>query len=224
MRVARDLHDTLLQTIEGSKIVVELALRAIDDPAAMRRTLEQVSAWLDRAAAESRTVLHSLRTSPSEGDDLVAALQRVTELVAVPRAMAVRWSVAGTPRELHPIVRDEVYRIGSEAIANAARHSGARGLRIEVEYTQDLIVRVIDDGRGIDADIAQHGRPGHLGLQGMRERAAAIAATLDIACAANAGTTVALAVPGGLAFLRPRVLRAARTRARSSKGPRSGRT
>lgn len=101
---------------------------------------------------------------------------------------------------MHPIVRDEVYRIGYEAIRNACTHSGASRLEVDLKYDHDLVVRVKDDGKGIDAVIASEGKDGHYGLQGMRERALRIGAKLTLATSATAGTQITLVVPGDIAF------------------------
>ena len=80
-------------------------------------------------------------------------------------------SVEGAAQEMHPIVRDEVYRIGSEAIRNAYLHSEANQLEVNLSYARNLTVRIRDNGKGIDPDVVSNGRPGHFGLRGMQERA-----------------------------------------------------
>jgi signal transduction histidine kinase len=101
---------------------------------------------------------------------------------------------------MHPIVRDEVYRIGYEAIRNACMHSEASLLEVDLRYEQDLVVRVKDNGKGIDAAIVAEGKDGHFGLQGMRERAARIGAKLILSSSATSGTEITLVVPGDIAF------------------------
>jgi signal transduction histidine kinase len=101
---------------------------------------------------------------------------------------------------MHPIVRDEVYRIGYEAIRNACMHSEASRLEVDLRYDHDLVVRVKDNGKGIDADITAEGKDGHFGLQGMRERAARIGAKLTLSSSATTGTEITLVVPGDIAF------------------------
>jgi signal transduction histidine kinase len=101
---------------------------------------------------------------------------------------------------MHPIVRDEIYRIGYEAIRNACQHSNASQFDVELKYAQDLSVRVKDNGNGIDPVVASEGKEGHFGLNGMRERAARIGAKLTIVSSANTGTEITLVVPGGLVF------------------------
>jgi signal transduction histidine kinase len=116
--------------------------------------------------------------------------------------MASALSVVGETREMHPIVRDEVYRIGYEAIRNACAHSGASQLVVELRYDQDLVLRVKDDGKGIAPAVAENGKPGHFGLQGMRERAARIGGRLSLVSSANSGTEVTVVVPGSVVYRR----------------------
>src|ERR1700723_4083322 len=114
--------------------------------------------------------------------------------------MVVAFSVVGDVREMHPIVRDEIYRIGYEAIRNACMHSGASQLDVELRYAQDLVLRVSDNGAGVDPVIADRGKDGHFGLQGMRERAARIEGKLTLRSSTGAGTEIKLVVPGDIVF------------------------
>jgi signal transduction histidine kinase len=199
-QMAGDLHDTFLQTIQGSKLVVDLALKPSTDPIGMRGALEQLSVWLERATQEGRAALNSLRTATAQTNDLAEALRRVTKDDLIPSSMAVTFSVVGDAREMHPIVRDEIYRMGYEAIRNACIHSGASQLDVELRYTRDLALRVSDNGIGIDPVIADRGKDGHFGLQGMRERAARIGGNLMLGSSSNSGTEIKLVVPGDVVF------------------------
>src|SRR6202044_2954426 len=134
------------------------------------------SVWLERATQEGRAALNSLRTATAQTNDLTEALRRVTKDRLIPSSMAVTFSVVGDAREMHPIVRDKIYRIGYEAIRNACMHSGASRLEVELRYADGLALRVSDNGVGLDPAIADRGKAGHFGLQGMRERAARIGA------------------------------------------------
>jgi signal transduction histidine kinase len=109
-------------------------------------------------------------------------------------------SVVGRTREMHPIVRDEIYRIGYEAIRNAASHSHGRTLEVELTYAHDLNLRVKDDGIGIEATEVEQGKAEHFGLQGMRERAQRIGAQLSVGRLPAGGTEVRLHVPGPTIF------------------------
>jgi signal transduction histidine kinase len=112
-------------------------------------------------------------------------------------------TVQGTSREMHPIVRDEVYRIAYEAIRNACTHSGGKHVNVELGYRQDLSVRVRDDGHGIDAT-ATAGKESHFGIVGMYERAAGIGARLTLTSSPDSGTEVELVVPGHIVFEHPK--------------------
>jgi signal transduction histidine kinase/ligand-binding sensor domain-containing protein len=202
-RMARELHDTFLQTIQGSKFVVDDSLEEPLNPEKMHRALGQVSAWLEQAIAEGRAALNSLRSSTTLKNDLGPALRRAAEGGVVPDGMTVSVSVIGDARELHPIVRDELYRIGHEAIQNAKAHSHGSLLGIDLAYGHDLVLHVRDNGVGIDPGYAISGKEGHHGLQGMRERAARIQGRLTIVSSADSGTDVSVIVPGTVSFLHP---------------------
>lgn len=117
-------------------------------------------------------------------------------------AMKTSLSVRGETREMHPVVRDEVYRIAYEAIRNACVHSKASELEVELKYAQDVSIRVSDNGVGIPALIGS-GKDGHYGLQGMHERAERIGGKLKVISSANSGTEIAVVIPGRVIFLRP---------------------
>jgi signal transduction histidine kinase len=199
MRLALRLRGTFLQTIQGSKLVADDALDPSTDPVRMRRAMEQLSVWLRRATEEGRAALNSLRTSTTEKNDL-AAFQRAMEECRIHTSMEASLSVVGEVREMHPIVRDEVYRIGYEAIRNACVHSQASQLRVELTYDHDLALRVSDNGVGVDPAVADRGREGHFGLQGMRERAARIVGKLTLVSSAASGTEIKLVVPGSIIY------------------------
>jgi signal transduction histidine kinase/ligand-binding sensor domain-containing protein len=199
-RMARELHDTFLQTIQGSKLVADDALDPATDIIRMRHAMEQLSGWLEQAMREGRAALNSLRASTTQKNDLAEAFRRATENGLMPGSMQTTFSVVGDAREMHPIVRDEVYRIGYEAICNAYRHSQASRLDVELRYTQDLTLRVRDNGVGIDPSTAALGKDGHFGLQGMRERAARIGGKLTLLSSANSGTEMTIVIPGSIVF------------------------
>jgi signal transduction histidine kinase len=199
-RLAREFHDTLLQTIQGSKMVADDALDESADPARMHHALEKLSTWLGQATQEGRAALNSLRASTTQRNDLAEAFRRATESDRIPASMSVSFSVIGHPGEMHPIVRDEVCRIGYEAIRNASLHSRATRLDVELGYAQDLTLRVKDNGVGIDPLVLDKGRDGHFGLQGMRERSARIGGKLTLLSSAASGTEIKLFVPGNIIF------------------------
>ena len=105
------------------------------------------------------------------------------------------------PRELHPILRDDIYRIAREALRNAFRHAQADKIEAEITYGARLLrLRIRDDGKGIDPKLLDTGRDGHWGLPGMRERAEEIGAQLDMWSELGAGTEVELSIPGSIAY------------------------
>jgi signal transduction histidine kinase len=136
-------------------------------------------------------------------DALETAFSRIQQEFIDSRA-SFRVVVEGPPAVLGPVVRDEVYRIGREAVINAFRHAAATRIEIELEYTlRELRMFVRDDGKGVDEQVLVRGSEGHWGLTGMRERAERIGATLKIRSRAGAGTEVELRVPARVAFDRP---------------------
>jgi signal transduction histidine kinase len=150
---------------------------------------------------EGRKAVRGMRLSCGDSDDLERAFSGIPQELVVPGAVSFRVLVEGQVRPLHPLIRDEVYRIGREALVNALRHSQAASIEVELEYTdRELRVLVRDDGCGIDPQILQSGRDGHWGLSGMRERAGRIGARLKVWSDAAAGTEVELSVPSRIAF------------------------
>jgi signal transduction histidine kinase/ligand-binding sensor domain-containing protein len=202
-RLARELHDTLLQTIQGSKMVADDALDQSTDMVHMRRAMERLSKWLGQATLEGRAALKSLRISTRERNNLAESLRHAAEDVADQSPMELSFSVTGEAREMHPIVRDEIYHIGCEAIRNAYTHSRGTRLEVELGYARGLLMRIRDNGVGMEESLADKGREGHFGLQGMRERAGRIGATLTIVSYAVTGTEITLSVPGNIVFTKP---------------------
>ena len=197
-RVARELHDTLLQTVQGSKLVADHALKNPANHDRMVRAMEQLSTWLDQATQEGRAALQSLRSSTTEKNDLAEAFRRAIDECG--RDSSASFSVKGDSREIHPVVRDEIYRIGYEAIRNSCLHAGADRLEVKLEYAHDLTLRIIDNGSGIDSEVIEKGREGHFGLHGMRERAERIGSEFTLVSSADSGTAITLVVPGRVAF------------------------
>ena len=202
IQVARDLHDTLLQTIQGSKMVADNVLAGDPDHARMRSALERLSGWLGRAVQEGRVALNSLRSSATEQNDLAEALRRAGEECRMQRAMEFDLLVEGKSWRMHPIVRDEIYRIAYEAIRNACTHSGCDHVAVKLTYGTNLTLSIRDNGKGIEPDVAVRGKDGHFGVIGMYERAAKLRAKLTITSPKGSGTEVELVVPGKFALMR----------------------
>src|SRR5262249_47682996 len=147
-------------------------------PAEARQKLESAIDQATQAITEGRDAVQNLRSSTVLANDLEVAISTLgDELVAAQahdantHSPAVDVAVRGAPRDLYPIVRDDVYRITGEALRNAFRHAQARHVEVEIRYDDaQLQVRVRDDGKGIDPARLSDDRPGHFGLPGMRER------------------------------------------------------
>ncbi len=209
-RIARELHDTLLQTVQGSKLMADAALDRPDDVVHLVGAMKRLSSWLGQATQEGRAALNSLRSSTLDTNDLAAGLRRATEECVLDNSIDVKFSVTGGPRDLHPIARDEIYRIGYEAIRNACEHSGASELEVSLNYAQDLTLRVSDNGTGMETTIVTSGKEGHFGLRGMRERAERIGSKFTLNSAPNSGTEMTLIVPGSVIYRKPGTARIAR--------------
>ncbi|HET6975317.1 MAG TPA: two-component regulator propeller domain-containing protein [Pyrinomonadaceae bacterium] len=199
-RVARELHDTFLQTVQGSKMVADHALKNSADHTRMVRAMEQLSTWLAQATEEGRAALQSLRASTTQKNDLAEAFRRAIDECSIGHRAETSFSVVGESREMHPVVRDEIYRIGYEAIRNACAHSDANRFDVKLEYGHDLTLAVSDNGVGIETEVLENGKDGHFGLSGMRERAERIDSKFSLDTSPDSGTVITLIVPGRVAF------------------------
>lgn len=201
-RIARDLHDTLLQSVQGLILKFHAVSKQIphSDPAhdALEKTLDHA----DQVLAEGRDRVRNLRGTTIPIGGLPAAFKQVVEETPQGSEVTFKTVVEGSVRELHPMVREESFCIGREALINALTHS--QGLQVEVEITYDsrqFRLRVRDDGCGFDPEImAEGGRPDHWGLQGMRERAQRIGGQLEVWSRPKTGTEVELIVPAATAY------------------------
>jgi signal transduction histidine kinase/ligand-binding sensor domain-containing protein len=205
MRIARDLHDTLLQSFHG----LLLRFQTISNTLPPGDTKQQLDSAIDRTAlavTEGRDAVQGLRkfTVTTDLPQAVNALGQELALSGGGDARAIfQVEVEGTPRAKHPVTRDEVYRITGEAIRNAFEHACPRKVEVEIWYGATRFrVRVRDDGRGIDPSLlSAQGRPGHFGLHGMRERAEAIGGRLEIWSEVGCGTEVELSIPAEKAYV-----------------------
>lgn len=201
-RIAEELHDTVVQAISGSTMLVENAAEKIPDslPVVKGALLRAVDK-LDAALTESRAALKGLRGS---GFDNNLAKQLSDVATDTPAAGTIfRLATTGESRAVRPGIQYEVLRIASEAITNALKHSGAESVQVELEYVNALRIIVRDDGKGIPEQVLYSGKEGHFGLEGMRGRADRIGASLEISSRAGKGTEVSLMVPSRLAFEAP---------------------
>jgi signal transduction histidine kinase len=168
-------------------------------PAEALAAFARLSDGLGRAADEGRAAVESLRASTSETNALARAFDTAADEAALGQPIHPHLTIIGAVREMHPIVRDEVHRIGCEAIRNACIHSGGRNLFSTLNYGRDLTLEVRDDGRGIDPEVQRAGKSGHFGLVGMQERAQHIGGTFRMK-SSTSGTIVTLFVPGRAIF------------------------
>jgi ligand-binding sensor domain-containing protein/signal transduction histidine kinase len=204
-RIAQELHDTLLQGFLSASMQVHVAADHVPDDSSAKPLLNRSLELMRQVIDEGRNVVRGLRTSRTASLDLEQAFARIQQELAsghhASETAEFRVIVDGQRRSLHPILRDEVYRIGREALLNAFRHARAKKIEIELKYSpNNLQVLVRDDGAGIDPQVLRTGLDGHYGLTGMRERAARIGARFHVYSSAVAGTEIELTVPSHVAF------------------------
>jgi signal transduction histidine kinase len=199
-RIARELHDTLLQSIQGLMLLFWSATGRIAPD--VRAPLEAALARANRVVAEGRDRVVGLRTTAVPDADLAQALRRFAEPLARDAGVAFHLYVDGRARRLRDAAADEAFAIAREALWNAFAHAKARALTVTLQYTVSaLTVTIADDGIGLPDDVdPEHGREHHWGFVGMRERAHVLGATLTVASAPGAGTSWTLRVPAALAF------------------------
>ena len=199
-RVARDLHDTLLQSFQGLMLRLQLVEDLLPDGKA-KDQLEQSLQRADQAIAEGRRAVYDLRSSTATPTDLTQAVRSLGDEFATENSAAFHLVVEGAERELNPIVRDEVYFITREALRNAFCHARANRIEAEIAYGgRAFQLRIRDDGEGIPAQVLEAGRAGHFGLSGMRERAKQVGGKLDFWSGAGAGTEIEFSIPGSIAY------------------------
>ena len=209
-RIARELHDTLLQGFGGLMLRFQAAAAGIAPGHASRRKLEDAMGLADTVLREGRARLVDLRETEPPLDVPQSFAVTAERLSLAPRTR-MRVTVEGESRALHPAVADEVAKIGEEAIVNVQRHAAAQHLDASVVYGErELRVCFWDDGVGIDAGVLrQGGRSEHYGLRGMRERAERMRGRLTVRSAPHFGTTIELSVPASVAYASASVRRLA---------------
>jgi signal transduction histidine kinase len=201
-RIARDLHDTFFQSIQGLLLRFHTGTRQLrtDEPA--RYILEEALDRSDQVMLEGRELVLDLRTGDSEEGSLANSFAASGKRMQDIYSADFKVITSGSPRALHPIVYDEVTALGKEALYNAFRHANAQSIEAEVSFeTGRVCVRVRDDGSGIDPCILKNGQlAGHWGLPGMRERAKKLGAELHIWSGVRSGTEIELRVPAAVAY------------------------
>ncbi|WP_249929036.1 sensor histidine kinase [Ectopseudomonas oleovorans] len=203
-RIARELHDTLLQGVQGLVLHVQAAADSLpaDQPARMK--LENALDRADQVIAEGRERVRNLRHAQEASSDLPQTLRELDQLHEHADT-DYQVEIAGMPCALHPVVHDELSQLAREAVSNAFRHANASHVRVRLDYNpRQFSLSVSDDGRGLLAEYLQGAEPvDHWGLKGMYERAAKIGGTLNIHSAPGHGCQVQLALAGPLAYRQP---------------------
>ncbi|MGH8525982.1 MAG: ATP-binding protein, partial [Gammaproteobacteria bacterium] len=205
-RIARELHDTLLQSFQGLLLRFQAAANLL--PAQPIEAQKRLDSAIDQAAAaitEGRDAVQGLRSSAFEKNDLANGITAIAEELtsdhSAPDFPVIDVQVEGATRNLKPIVRDEAYRIAGEALRNAFHHARARRITVEIRYdVRQFSVRIRDDGKGIDEAIIRRGHAGHFGLHGMRERAESVGGRLEVWSKVDSGTEIQLSIPSGFAY------------------------
>ena len=216
-RIARDLHDTLLQSFHGlllrfKTVSILLPDRAMEAKAHLDSAIDQAA----QAITEGRDAVQDLRSSVTATNDLATAIGALGQNLAAyengDHSPAFRIGVEGQTRELDPILRDEIYRIAAEALRNAFRHAQARQVEVEIHYHErELRMQVRDDGKGIEPKILQGKElAGHFGLHGTRERAESVGGRLQVWSEIDSGTEVELIIPASIAYATSPVARRSR--------------
>jgi signal transduction histidine kinase len=212
-RIARELHDTLLQSFQGVLMKFHAVTYMLPDRPEARKMLEDVAEQARGAIVEGRDALQGLRSSTVVSHDLAQAIGTLGEGLAADQtgenASDFRVQVEGTPRNVAPLVWGEAYRVAGEALRNAFRHAHASLIEVDIRYDpRRLRVLVRDDGKGIDQKVVDAGgRAGHHGLPGMRERANMVGGKLAVLSKLDSGTEVEMTVPASLAYAKSPVTR-----------------
>jgi len=207
-RIARELHDTLLQSFHGLMFRFQAARNKL--PLRLEEAIEALDGALDtaeQAIAEGRDAIQDIRSGPAVQNDLAQLLTATGQELARSQEVnrdpvTFRVTEEGERQDLSPILQDELYRIAREVLRNAFRHARASRIEAEIRYDDRLLrLRIRDDGMGIDPKIlGEGGRPGHWGLLGIHERAKRIGARVNLWSEAGAGTEVELTVPASAAY------------------------
>jgi signal transduction histidine kinase len=196
IQTSRDLDDFLAQSEKVSTLGVVNTTSTYNNQAEMSRVLDKLSELLGRAIEEGISGMDTFHASMEPQDGFTEALDRATEQRVAPTSMDVTFSLVGETRDIYPLVRDEIYRIGCEAIRNAYAHSNAKHLTLDLTYGQDFWLRVFDNGCGIDFAALEQRESGPPGLSRMQKQAESIGGRLTIKSSASAGTEIHLRVPG----------------------------
>lgn len=200
-RIARELHDTLLQSVQGLILRFQSVANKMSAKEPTRMHLESALARADEIVAEGRDQVRDLRVAEPP-DELLHLLKKRAAAADFDPSVPIRIVVEGKPRLVHPLISAEIGRIASEALFNVARHAKASAVEITLHFAaRRLGLQIRDDGVGLPAEVLEKGhKPGHFGLVGMRERAERIGGTFSIDSPLGNGCTVTMTLPARLAF------------------------
>jgi signal transduction histidine kinase len=209
-RIARDLHDTLLQSFHAVLLRLQTVSQLLRErPVEAQGELDSMINEVAEAITEGRDAVQGLRESTVQENDLARAISTLGDELANNSSSdqtQFRVTAEGEARDLHPILRDEIYKIAGEALRNAFRHAHGHKVEVEIRYGDEQFrLRVRDDGRGIDpAVLSCQGSEGHYGLLGMRERAKLIGGKLVVWSQVDAGAEIQFTLPAAIAYERSR--------------------
>ena len=204
-RIARELHDTLLQSVQGLILRFQAIANRISVSDPNRAGIESALDRADQVMAAGRERVRDLRTSEASLGDLDEAFARIANDLSFDHAVQFEISTRGAQRELACEAREEIYGIGREALLNAFRHADASRIDMALDYDAEAFrLSVRDDGKGFDPRMAMtFERSSHFGLRGMRERARRVNGRLDIETGDGRGASIRLVVPAGSAYASP---------------------
>ena len=201
-RIAHDLHDTLLQGVYSASIQLDLVVDNLADNSSEKLILQRVLQLMGQVMEEGRNTLKGLNSRKTDKlyvlEDSFSQIRHDLDRL---EQVDFQITVKGNAQPIHPLVRDEVYRIGREAIINAFRHAKASRIETELDYAPRFFkLKIRDNGTGIAPYLLENGRDGHFGLSGMRKCAERIEASLEIVNSNEGGTLVELFVPDQIAY------------------------
>jgi signal transduction histidine kinase len=195
-RIAYEIHDTVIQDMTGATLQLELlGFHIADQPEKAVELQESLAQRMRETVARSRNMVRNLHSTAVMQYSLVEVLRHAEAEFRLADLPAFELTSVGEARPVNPLVRDEVYRICREALANAFRHANARMVRVTVRFLPKVLeVEISDDGEGMDDETLLHGRPGHFGLPGMKAHAHRIGARIAIESSRDLGTKIVLRV------------------------------
>jgi ligand-binding sensor domain-containing protein/signal transduction histidine kinase len=204
-RIARDLHDTFFQGIQGLLLSFNLGTNRLAKSDPVRALFEETLTLSDQVMLEGRKLVLDLRTRTSEATELENDFSAVASELAKVHPARFAMTVTGSPRQLDAVVSEEIYKIGREALYNAFRHAGATNIEVELTYaSNEMRLNFRDDGSGIPEQVLQDGSSaGHFGLPGMAERTEKIGARFSIFSRAGGGTEIEVKISSRLAYRSP---------------------